>query len=73
MDRFSILIIIFCLCILSMLSFVLSKQSSSPIGQFNVTPDFLYLNWTNNYTSNITIEIYNSSYANISVKILNSS
>lgn len=56
-----------------MLSFVLSKQSSSPIGQFNVTPDFLYLNWTNNYTSNITIEIYNSSYANISVKILNSS
>lgn len=56
-----------------MISFVLSKQSSSPIGQFNVTPDFLYLNWTNNYSSNITIEIYNQTYANISVQILNTS
>ncbi|MDI6826802.1 MAG: hypothetical protein QMD36_06535 [Candidatus Aenigmarchaeota archaeon] len=71
MNKFGVLAIIFCLCILSIVSSVLSKQSS-PIGQFNVTPDFLYLNWTNNYTSNITIEI-NQSYANISVKILNSS
>jgi len=73
MNGLRILGIIFCIFALLAISLVISKQSSSPIGQFNVTPDFLYLNWTNNYASNITIEVYNDSYSNISVQILNSS
>ena len=51
-------------------SLTISVQQSNPLRQFNVTPDTIYLNWTNNYASNITITI-NESFNNITVEILN--
>jgi len=54
------------------ISLTISVQHSSPLRQFNITEDEIYLNWTNNYTANITIGI-NSSFNNINVTILNSS
>ncbi len=51
-------------------SLTISVQQSSPLKQFNVTPDVVYLNWTNNYTSNITVTI-NASFDGINVTILN--
>jgi hypothetical protein len=44
---------------------------SSPEMQFNVTPETLYINWTNGGKSNITIGI-NSSFTSIQVAIHNS-
>lgn len=44
--------------------------TSSSLGQFNVTPSFVFLNWTNSYSSNITIAI-NSSFGNITIELLN--
>ncbi len=45
--------------------------TSSPLQQFNATPDIVYLNWTNNYQSNISL-ILNSTYQNTIAEILNS-
>ena len=63
------------LSILSILSLVLISSSSSvkwssPSKQFNVTPDILYLNWTNDYSSNITIT-KNDSLSSLTIEITN--
>lgn len=62
---------IFVLFVLLFVSLSTSLQQSNPLKQFNVTPDSIYLNWTNNYTSNITITI-NETFNNITIEILNS-
>jgi len=43
---------------------------SSPLGQFYVKPVGIYLNWTNNYASNVTITL-NETFNNITIEILN--
>jgi hypothetical protein len=47
-------------------------RTSSLLGQFNVTQDQIYLNWTNDYASNITI-VVNSSFPNVPIQVLNGS
>jgi hypothetical protein len=70
MKRLSALFLSFLLFVIFSVSFVFSVKWSSPLRQFNVTPDVIYLNWTNNYASNITVTI-NETYDNITVEILN--
>lgn len=70
MSKVSILIMSFITFVLLYISLTISLQQSSPLKQFNVTPDILYLNWTNNYTSNITITM-NKTFNNITVQIMN--
>ncbi|HDN73548.1 MAG TPA: hypothetical protein ENG16_00810 [Archaeoglobus sp.] len=48
----------------------MSVKWSSPSRQFNVTPDILYLNWTNDYSSNITIT-KNDSLSSLTIEITN--
>jgi len=45
--------------------------TSSPLGQFNVTPSAITLNQTNNFTADINVTI-NSGYQNVTIEILNS-
>ncbi|MEM7824963.1 MAG: hypothetical protein QXO27_03235 [Candidatus Aenigmatarchaeota archaeon] len=46
---------------------------SSPNGVFNATPGVIYLNWTNNYRSNITLTVNQTSTENITLEIVNTS
>jgi hypothetical protein len=71
MDRFSVLVLGCIFSIILFISLAVSVQQSDPLKQFNVTPDSIFLNWTNNYASNITITI-NETFNNITIEILNS-
>ena len=51
-------------------SSISSSVWSSPSKQFNVTPDEIWLNWTNQFRENITIGV-NSSFSSIIVQIVN--
>ncbi|MDI6798663.1 MAG: hypothetical protein QMD12_01535 [Candidatus Aenigmarchaeota archaeon] len=44
---------------------------SSPERQFNVTPETVFINWTGNYKSNITISLNATDFSNATVEILN--
>jgi len=54
------------------LSLFLTSGKTSTGGEFNVTPDEIFINWTNNYQGNITVQANNVNY-NFSVIIDNSS
>jgi len=60
------------LFILLLFSLSISMRTSSLLGQFNVTQDQIYLNWTNDYASNITIMV-NSSFDNVPILVRNGS
>jgi len=70
MKKNNFLLITGFLFILLLFSLSISTQTSSPLRQFTVTPDITYLNWTNNYISNITM-IVNDSVSNIFLEIMN--
>jgi hypothetical protein len=70
MKKYSILFLSFILFVFLSVSLGFQVQWSSPLRQFNVTPDVIYLNWTNDYASNIKIAI-NDTWGNVTVEILN--
>ena len=71
MKKYSILFLSFLLFVFLSISLSFQVKWSSPLGEFNVTPNITYLNWTNDYTSNITITT-NESFNNITyIEILN--
>jgi len=49
-----------------------STITSSPSGTFNETPETVYLNWTNNYTTNITFGVLGVSLSNFTFTVINS-
>ena len=71
MNRYSLLVLVFFLFALLSVSFVFSVKWSSIHGEFNVTQNETFLNWTDNYKNNIIIGINASLGYNIDVKVNN--
>ena len=66
------LFILLTFCIIFFLAdFGIGTIWSSPNRTFNITPDSILLNWTNNYQSNITILANSTLSTNISIEMLN--
>ncbi len=68
MKKYSILLLSFLLFVLLSVSLTFQVKLSSPIGEFNATPDGVILDWTNSYQSDVTIGS-NASY-NLDIKIV---
>jgi len=68
MKKYSILLLSFLLFVLLSVSLSFQVKWSSPIGEFNATPDGVILDWTNSYQSDVTISS-NASY-NLDIKIV---
>jgi len=69
MKKYSILFLSFLVFILLSISVSLQVKLSSPIGEFNATPDKIFLNWTNFYREKVTIA-NNASYS-LDIEVVN--
>jgi hypothetical protein len=74
MKRWHLLLLLLLLIVLSLAipaQIVFSGVVNSTTGQFNVTPSEVYLNYSNSYSSNVSILSYNASWEGIKVELIN--
>ncbi len=70
MRKLGVLPLILAVAVLIVLITVKAEIQSSPLKQFNITPEILRLNWTNDYSGNITLKL-NTSFPSVVILVLN--
>jgi len=68
---FIALLAFFSIVFLSLASILVFSIQSLPERQFSVTPEMVYINWTDSHKTNITVSLNTTDFTNITVEILN--